>query len=209
MITNDELKTTYGNLSINQLEAEALSEKQSMVDGQIQMTLVLRYLKITKRYKENKHYCKSTFKEYLEGRIGIRYGTYLKNERAVVHYTDQARELGIGLVSKVAATCGPAKAPKALREISKIRKQRKVDSLALASEINIIIDSNRSRKKITKKATDYKAMYEREALAMESARAYILELTKENSKLKAQVKKLKAAVQKYKEEANYPMSASC
>jgi hypothetical protein len=199
MITKEELMKRYDGKKIDELERLALSSQKGLREAHFELVCVLYYIKVTKRYKENRRYAKATFGQYIDEVFSIREGTFIEWQRAVLTYPEESKRHNIGLVAKVAKTCGPIKSKAAFAAIDEVVKNAKKDGPAVREKIDAVVESFRATPKIKREVKDYKAMYERECAAHEAAKGRIRELEAANAELVEQVKKLKRTAERFTE----------
>ncbi len=199
MITKEELRKRYDSKKIDELERLAMSSQKGLREALFGFVCVLYYLKVTKRYKENRRFAKATFGQYIDEVFGIREGTFMEWQRAVITYPEESKRHNIGLVAKVAKTCGPIKSKAAFAAIDEVVKSAKKDGPVVRKKIDAVVESFRAKPKIKREVNDYKAMYEREFAAHEAAKGRIRELEAENAELTGQVKKLKRTAERFTE----------
>jgi len=197
MITKEELKERYDGKTIDELQDIARKSQTGLREAQVEMVMVLYYLKTTHRYKENRRYAKASWKTYIEEMMGIREGTFGEWARAIINYPEEVKRHHIGLVSKVVRQCGPVKAQRAFTEINKVVDTAKKDGPAVAEKIEKVIDANRAKPRVKREVTDWKAMYEREAAAHEATKGKLKEALAVVKDLTDQVEKLKKTAETF------------
>lgn len=190
-----EIINKYKDLTINQLESKVESMDELSRQSQKEMYECLEYLRHTNRFKENSRYKKSTFWNYIEDRFTIREATYRNNVFAFLNYSDFAIEYGVGLVNKIAKSCGRIKINKVIDEIKKEEKATKQP--IKREKIENIINKN-STPKIEKTITDWKAMYEAEKSAHEATKQELKKAMGILKEKEEQIGKLKASLNRFK-----------
>ncbi len=191
MITNKILSEKYSKKTITELESVAKTNLSNMKEAQIEMISVLYYLKTTSRFKENKRYAKSSWTTYIEEFIGMRSGTFDEHVRAIINYPEEVKKHHIGLVSKISAKCGAAKAPKVFTEINKLIETSHKEGPAIKDKIDKIINANLKTPILTKTHNDWEGMYKREAMAHNSTKEALADANTKIKELTEQVGKLK------------------
>lgn len=194
MITTKILSEKYGKQTITELESVAKTSLSNMKEAQIEMISVLYYLKTTSRFKENKRYSKSSWTTYIEEFIGMRSGTFDEHVRAIINYPEEVKKHHIGLVSKVSAKCGAAKAPKVFNEINKLIESSHKEGPAIKDKIDKIINANLKHPVLTKTHNDWEGMYKREVMAHNATKEALVEANSKVKELAEQVSKLKSSL---------------
>jgi len=116
----------FKEMGIEAIEAIVENEMNAEVDAQRTFINALHYLQTSKRYKENRVYGKSTFREYLKMRFNMPQSRYEEMKRVYVSFANEAEEHGVGFVSDVVKKCGSVGAIKvfdALKEEQAARKK--------------------------------------------------------------------------------------
>jgi hypothetical protein len=196
MITKQQLAEKYSKQTIAELESVAKTSLTNMKEAQIEMISVLYYLKTTGRFKENKRYAKSSWTTYIEEFIGMRSGTFDEHVRAIINYPEEVKKHHIGLVSKISAKCGAAKAPKVFTEINKLIEASHKEGPAIKDKIDKIINANLKYPVLTKTHNDWEGMYKREMAAHDVTRRELAEANIKVKELTEQVRKLKDSLLK-------------
>lgn len=196
MITKQLLAEKYSKQTITELESVAKTSLSNMKEAQIEMISVLYYLKTTSRFKENKRYSKSSWTTYIEEFIGMRSGTFDEHVRAIINYPEEVKKHHIGLVSKISAKCGAAKAPKVFTEINKLIEASHKEGPAIKDKIDKIINANLKLPMLTKTHNDWEGMYKREMTAHDVTRRELAEANLKVKELTEQVRKLKDSLLK-------------
>lgn len=177
--------------TIDAIEENIGKLKESSRDAQVKMYEMLYYLERSRRYKENKRYTKSDFKQYIEDRHGIAYYTYLENRKASVNFRQEVVDFGVGLVSKATRMCGVDKVADVFNEVRKLDEVGKRECVPRKKVEEILILNAKPEKLIKKEHNDWRAMYENEKAEHDRTKALCRSLSKENEALKRQVEKLK------------------
>lgn len=183
----------FNKMDINTLENMVIEYRDAYRTAQYKMIEILIYLEAKGRFKENKRYATSSFKQYLEDRFVMKFNSYQEMKYAHIKFPQETKEFGVGLVSRVVNQCGRLKAQKVLDKIS-------AKGVALKNEIpihkiNQIIAEN-ALPKIEKTITDWHAMYEAERVAHDKKKLILREALETINELRGQVQKLKIALQK-------------
>lgn len=196
MITKQQLSEKYNNKTIAELESVAKTSLSTLKEAQIEMISVLYYLKTTGRFKENKRYAKSSWTTYIEEFIGMRSGTFDEHVRAIINYPEEVKKHHIGLVSKISAKCGAAKAPKVFGEINKLIESTHKEGPAIKDKIDKIINANLKHPVLTKTHNDWEGMYKRELAAHDLTKKTLKEANDKIKELTEQIDKLKNSLLK-------------
>lgn len=183
----------FNKMDINTLENMVTEYRDVYRNAQYKMIEILIYLEAKGRFKENKRYATSSFRQYLEDRFYIKFPYYQDMKYAHIKFPEETKEYGIGLVSKVVNKCGRIKARKVLDKISTKRAALKNEMPRY--KIDQIIDEN-ALPKIEKTITDWHAMYEAERVAHDKTKLNLREALDTINELRAQVEKLKIALKK-------------
>jgi hypothetical protein len=191
----------FDKKSITELEEAVRASLSIQKNSIIEATKVLVYLRTTKRYKENKRYAKERFETYLEDLFSVRMGTFRDWMRALP-FEAEARTFGVGLVSKTLRLCGPVGTKKAFTEVARLEEVRK-EKIIPREKIDQIIVKNQDPRRMAayqkKEATDWKAMYYKEATAHEATKKRLAEAREQIAELRAQVEKLKHTAEAFGE----------
>jgi len=180
----------FDGIPLQELETKIETLHIASRELQKEMYEVLEYLRITKRYKENPVYVKSTFWQYLEDRFTIRPGTYRENVFAFTKHPEASVQLGVGLVSKINRLCGNVKAKKVIDEIQKAGESSKKP--LPRAKIETVIQKNTDPERLKKREiTDWKAMYEAEISAHENTKESLRVAVARVKELEEQVERLK------------------
>ena len=161
-----EIEKKLQTRKIGEIEQSIDNDHQTSFISQRQMIFALRYLKNTKRYKENPTYKNSAFETYLTDRFNMRWGTYKELEYAFVKLPAEAIIYGPGLITKISRICGRIKIKQVTDKIKNAAanlkqpiKRNKIESIireyALPGKEKIPMLQKR----------DYEALYDREKRA--------------------------------------------
>lgn len=118
----EDFKQKFEKVDIGTLEKMADDARSQSRIQQKEFVEILFYLRISKRWKENKRYAKSSFWIYIEDLFNMRRNTYMENERAFVKFANETVEYGVGLVAKIDRACKSTDVKKVFQEIDKDRK---------------------------------------------------------------------------------------
>lgn len=180
----------YDGIPLQEIETKIESLYTSSRESQKEMYEMLDYLRMTKRFKENTVYSKSTFEDYLEDRFTIRMKTFRENVMAFSKHPEAAVSLGVGVVSKIRRLCGTTKTKKVIDEIQKAGENRKTP--LPRANIETIIRKNADPKKLEKRQhSDWKAMYEYELSMHEKTKESLRHAMARVKELEGQVERLK------------------
>ena len=182
-MTKEQLKKKYDGKKIGEIEREIEQNRGISFEARRAMIEAISYLKTSSRFKENSQYLKSSFETYLKGQYNMRLGTFLENERAVIHYPEVAKRYGIGLVAKVYRECGPKKEATVFREIKALGDKGPVKQ----ARIETIITKHSPAPRIKPPVIDWHPKYEAEAKAHRETKKLLIEAKKQIEKLKATV----------------------
>ncbi|MBW2647110.1 MAG: hypothetical protein JRE23_13235 [Deltaproteobacteria bacterium] len=186
-MTKEQLKQKYNGKKIGEIEREIEENRGISFEAQRETIFALSYLRMTGRYKENAQYRKSGFETYLKGQYNMRIGTFLENERAVIHYPEIAKQYGIGLVAKIHRKCGARKEATVFREIKESQGKGPIKQ----AKIETIIAKYTPAPSIKAPVVDWQAKYEAEARAHKETKRLVNEAKKQIEKLKATVVELR------------------
>ena len=184
-MTREELRQRYDVMKIGEIESEIKEKHGLSFAAQKEVIYALSYLRASGRYKENPQYRKSSFETYILGQYNMKVGTFLENERAVLHYPEVAEKYGIGLVAKVHRKCGVKKAAQVFREIKEVQGSLKTP--IKRAKIESVIEKHSAPLKPKVPAIDWRERYEREAAAH-------MDTKRELKEARAQIERLKATV---------------
>ena len=184
----ENLRKKYDDLAIDAVEKIAKSEHSQLKSSQEKFFEILYYLKKTGRYMENKYYNKLPWDTYLRQEYGIREGTFNKMIYAYGQYPEMARKYGPGLVNAVKSKCGAEKVAPLMEKIAKLKKPKH-------SEINEMINKNMKPSVIAENDKPTRRELKNEIARLKD---HIATLNMELSEKDAQIKRLKATVDKYK-----------
>lgn len=198
-----EEKNKYNGMGIETLEKMVEDYRAQSRDSQRVMVEILIYLEANGRYKENKRYATSMFKQYIEDRFWIKFNSYQEMKYAYMKFPKHSGEYGIGIVSRVVNHCGRIKAKKVLEKIDAKRAALK-NELPI-HKINQIIEEN-ANPKIEKSFIDWRAMYEAEKKSHDATRESLKEALETIDELRCQVIKLKNTVARERGESAIPQS---
>jgi len=189
-----QLKKKYGEKKINEVEKEVRESNELSLEARKTAIFALRYLEATVRYKENKVYGKSSFKNYLLGQFNIREATYRESLRAFTKFEEPTKKYGVGLIAKVSRECGAAKETQVIKEI--VEKDKSLKTPIQKDQINQIIAKHAKPKSQYK---SYQALYnesqrdiERYKTIISDQKALIAEQAEQIERLKATVTELRA-----------------
>lgn len=182
----------YDKMSIGELETAVRGSLATHKSSLIDAITVLGYLQSSKRYKENQRYAKEPFKVYLEDMYSIRWGTYV-DWRKASYFPDAAREFGVGLIAKVVTRCGAVRAANVFKEIMELEEVR-AKRIPRDKINDIIMAYTDPRRMVKREINDWRAMYEREAMAHNVTKVRLRDLVAENKELREQISKLKGKV---------------
>ena len=184
----EALKQRYDGKKIGEIEGEIKTNHNLSIEGQREMTFALTYLRITGRYKENPLYRESSFAAYLIGQYNMREATFMERERAFLHFYDETKRYGVGLVAKVHRLCGAKKEAVVFKAIKKAEdalqtpiKQEKIESI-------IIAHAPPPKEKPIR--VDWEEKYNREYAAHQETKHQLLEAKDQIEKLKKTVLEL-------------------
>jgi len=124
-MTKEEIIKRYKGKSIGEIEAEISANRNNSAEAQQKMVYGLCALKYSGRWKENPVYKTSSFETYLMGMWSIRSGTFRDWEHAYLHFPEEAKRYGTGVVAKARRECGAVKEKRVLSEINALQKERK------------------------------------------------------------------------------------
>lgn len=183
-----EENSKYNGMGIETLEKLVEDYRAQSRESQRAMIEILIYLESGGRYKENKRYAASTFRQYIEDRFWIKFNSYQEMKYAYMKFPKHSGEYGIGIVSRVVNHCGRIRAKKVLEKIDAKRAALKNEMPIY--KINQIIEEN-ANPKIEKSFTDWRVMYETEKNAHDATKENLKEAIKTIDELRSQVLKLK------------------
>ena len=186
-MTKEQLKQKYDSKKIEKIEQEIQENRGTSFEAQREITLALSYLRMSGRFKENTQYNKSSFETYLHGQYNIRLGTFLENERAVIHYPEVAKQYGIGLVAKVHRKCGAREEVAVFKEI----KEAKGNAPIRQAKIETIITKHSPTPRAKAPVIDWQGKYETEIKAHRETKRLLFEAKEQIEKLKATVVELR------------------
>jgi soluble cytochrome b562 len=185
----EEQKMKFDSMDIGTLEKMADDARTRSRVQQKEFIEILFYLRISKRWKENKRYAKSSFWAYIEDLFNMREKTYRESERAFVKFTSETVEHGVGLVAKIDRLCKSTDVKKVFQEIDKAKEGKAVVS---RDKIDKIINKHRDPEKAIPERKDYKALYIREVEAHQRTKETLKAALKEIEEMAGQIEKLKA-----------------
>ena len=184
------LKKKYDNKPLSFIEKTANKAKQLSYASRKDFILILNYLEMTKRYREDRTYKNADFKTYISDKFHLLFNTYYNERIAYERFPELSQKFGTGLVMKIKETCGNEKVeiifgkipPKATREqisdiISKFAK-RGISDLA------------------TKQIRDYKASYHTAIADLKAVRVELKVAYNTIQEKEIQIEKLKEAVKR-------------
>lgn len=179
----DDLKNTFGKLTIKEVENHVRQSKTASIATRRDFIMLLYYLDRTSRFRENTDYKNASFGEYIYNMYGVRKTTYDKERHAFIAHPDAVKKIGVGVVIKATRECGAIESVKAIDEITKLSKPT-------PEAINkVITQHKKSEPKHHKKATVSE-------LSAEIARKDVI-IAKQAQKIKEQaeqIEKLKATL---------------
>ena len=184
----------FETMTIVEIESKIKSNNMLSLEARKESILALLYLKRSGRYKENKLYAKSSWKNYLLDFHNIRENSFNESARAFDKYSKEACKYGVGLVAKITRECGVKKEKEVLKEIKDTQKKLKTP-IKRAKIKEIIYKHSKPEQP---KAPGYKTRY------IEEVRLHQITKTRHDeaiSELKAahvQIEKLKATILKLK-----------
>ncbi len=88
----------------------------------------LQYLEVSKRYKENKMYSRSSFISYRAGEFNMPEGAYRELVKAYIRHPKETIKFGVGVVRKTTQLCG-LKAKKVFAEIEKAKTHAQIERI--------------------------------------------------------------------------------
>ena len=184
----------YDAMGISVLESQVIKLFTMSRESQKEMYMILDYLRMTNRFRENTRYKKTSFWVYLEDRFTIREGTFRENVRAFTKFPEFAVEYGAGIINKIDKVCGAGRIGKVISEITKETTARK-KPLNRAS-IETIIQKHKVER-IEKIQIDWTAKFEQEAAAHIKTKEALRAALSTIKELDAQILKLKITAEKY------------
>lgn len=187
MTTREQLKQQYDGKAIGDIERLIKESRSTSFAAQREATLALSYLKMSGRFKENPQYKKSSFETYLMGQYNMRMGTFIENERAVIHYPKVAERYGIGLVAKVRRKCGAKAESAVFKEIAASQGKGPIKQ----AKIETIIAKHSPAPAVKPPLVDWHAKYEAEATEHAETRRLLVEAKDQIERLKATVVELR------------------
>jgi len=185
-----DLTKKYKGKTIAQMEKEIRAKIEKSSLARKDATLMLYYLKISGRFKENPLYAKSSFKTYLEDVHSIREGTFNDNVRAYVKFPKEAVDLSVGLVASIHRKCGVIKEKAVLDEI--VAKKESLKTPIKRVQIEKIISKH--AKPVPPKKPGYKALYDEELQKHQVTKDMYRDSLAELKASKIQIYKLKKTV---------------
>ena len=201
----ETLKAQYRDKKLSEIEVIASNNLDQSVNNRRDFILALYYLQFTSRFRENKAYKNYTFETYINERFHLRLGTYNEKRWAFIKHKDASIKYGAGFVSKIKRECGAGNVKKVVAEIDteskKVKKpltRNKKDAITLKYAL--------PKKEVPVKKSD--SIWQSE---LDLAKSVIQDQNKLISDQTKQIKKLKMALEKYKQkygdllEATTPM----
>lgn len=183
----------FDGRSIEELEQAVRQSLSTHKNAIIEAAKVLKYLRETKRFRENKRYAREIFDVYVRDLFAIDMKTYYDWTKALC-FEPEAKAFGVGLVARTLRRCGPIGAKKAFTEIAKLEEVKKAKTVPI-DKIDDIIVKNQSQRymdaNIKKVITDWKSLYEREREAHEGTKSRLAEARATIAELRDQVDRLK------------------
>lgn len=184
----EDFKQKFEKVDIGTLEKMADDARSQSRIQQKEFVEILFYLRISKRWKENKRYAKSSFWIYIEDLFNMRRNTYMENERAFVKFANETVEYGVGLVAKIDRACKSTDVKKVFQEIDKAKDGK----MSLSRDkIEKIIDKHRDPEKAKPDRKDYKTLYIREVEAHQRTKDALKDALKQIEEMADQIRKLK------------------
>ena len=184
----------FEKMTIIEIENEIKSKNILSLEARKESILALLYLKRSGRYKENKLYAKSSFKNYLLNFYNIREKTFNESARAFDKFPKESVKYGVGLVSKVKRKCGAKKEKEVLKEIKAADKKAK-KPIERAKIDEIIYKHSKPEQA---KGPGYKTRYIEEARLHQITKTRYDEAIAELKAATDQIGKLKATILKLK-----------
>jgi hypothetical protein len=199
-------KTDLNHLTIKDLLAKADSAKDNYVKSQKEFYIILAYLDRTKRYKEDAQYKNASFDSFLRARYNMTSHTYSETRVVLFDYEDDAKKHGAGFVRKAIKKAGRQKAPQVFKEIEKLQAKRK-RPVKLSEKEEVLKGFFTPTPQETRREAprhDWEYAFKQEHRRAENLKATIEDLedqkkvmmkansklTKENTKLKVDMKKM-------------------
>jgi hypothetical protein len=198
MRTYEELQKIYDKKKVSQIEAEAKETQGKSKDIYVVFLETLFYLERSHRFRENPTYTKSSFETYIQAEYGMSHRAYLDHRQAYAIHPDIAFRHSPALFASAKKKCGAEKVGHVFKEVQK--KERTLNRPIRVDEIKAIIHQNAKPTKPAAPKPDITTLQvqvektqqvEQELKAVEKT-----VLSKDE-----QIEKLKAAVLKYKTEA--------
>lgn len=192
----EELKIRYDKQTIDDIEKDITTNKETSVKAEKAFIMRLYYLESTKRFRENRDYQRAEFKEYVDRKWGMTYNQYFNLRMAWITFEVESVAIGPNMVAKAIKTCGARKAPKAIAELT--AKAKKGDGSVRQEEFREILQKHTETPTatITKSNVNWKAMYQQKCQEVERLKGLARELEKENLHLKEENGRLRAAFKK-------------
>lgn len=190
-IMEAKVKEFYDALKIENIEANIESSQRAVKSYQATMIEGLMYLKVTRRYKENKRYAQESFSTYVQDRFGITPRTFEDHAKAVEIFRPMVLKHGIGLVSKIVSRCGKQGAVKVFKDIEKGNQD---DARPISREkIEQSIEAHKQKENNPAIKTDWRTLYGQEKAAHETTKELLKSAHQTIGELNDQITRLKAA----------------
>ena len=177
----ESVSKSNDSLSISDLEKRIKRRIGNLEKGNYELIRDLFYIDFKGRFRENKQFEKSEFKDYLETVFGYKYKTYKQLCNAYIKFPDGSKQIGVGNVIKIVSKCGGKKVDKVLQEI----KNQKLDT---QEEIDFLIDANAKEKVKVSVSKDSKLFVQENEIA--ELKRQIIEKDKLIAKLKEDIVQL-------------------
>lgn len=191
MFDFDKIAQEHGSIEIGVIENKITNLIEKQKNAHHQSTMLLWYLRRSRRFTENPDFEKSTFEIYLRDKFDLKPHQFEESLQVWTHYPDEAAKYGVGFVKATQKKCSPSGTQKAFQEIRARNAKRKTP---IGQKDREAIVEKHANPKIIKEITDYKSMYEEEQRKRLQAEEQVKLVELENTALKEQVDKLKEAL---------------
>lgn len=192
MKTFKKLQEMYNPVSVGDLEKKAEKFMVDSVLSRKHFIEILFYLERTNRFKENRQFKNTTFKDYIKDRFYLRYGTYHKERIAFFTHPKEVEQYGVGVVNKVREKCGVLKVKKVFDEVKKAEIKKPLTRENIENIININAKQVKKKaKKITKDEAYYIKLCGKKDLEIQALNQMIKDRDEQIDRLKATVQKEK------------------
>lgn len=208
-MTKQELLAKYKEVPVKDIISAIRDEQAKSFEHMKSMVGKLYFLELSKRYKEDPQYKKSSFEDFIGNAFPpMTYNKYYEMRQVYVNFEEEARSLSPEVVARAYRKCGALNMKKALTEM-KNREEKTGKQIPLCAKYDIIEKYERPKPEVPAntepaKPQLYKTiddlriretaqikLLETKDQQIERLKKTVLELQHENAQLKAELKAYK------------------